>query len=143
MEAYGPRNAEERTWRVIDAVGRWPTVEACRWHKSPSLGSGPPGGYLGDPRRPTVAQLGDNLGAADLRLSDEETGLLTEASTPHVSDYPYGRLGIDSAPAARLLAEASLRSSASARLCSVSSVIVGQIVRGPRRAPLLIEQTMG
>ena len=43
----------------------------------------------------TVAQLDDNLGAADLHLSDEETGLLTEASTPHVADYPYGQPGID------------------------------------------------
>ncbi len=42
----------------------------------------------------TVAQLGDNLDAADLHLSDEEIGLLTEVSTPPISDYPYGQPGI-------------------------------------------------
>ena len=43
----------------------------------------------------TVAQLDDNLGAADLHLSPEETALLSEASAPQVSDYPYGQPGID------------------------------------------------
>ncbi len=42
----------------------------------------------------TVSQLDDNLGAADLRLSDEEIGLLTAASNPPISDYPYGQPGI-------------------------------------------------
>jgi aryl-alcohol dehydrogenase (NADP+) len=41
----------------------------------------------------TVEQLDDNLGAAGLHLSDEETALLTEASTPIVDDYPYGAPG--------------------------------------------------
>ena len=39
MEAYGPRNAQERTWRVIDAVGRSPRAAACRCHRSPWPGS--------------------------------------------------------------------------------------------------------
>ena len=43
----------------------------------------------------TVAQLDDNLGAADLHLSDEETGSADEASAPLVADYPYGPPGID------------------------------------------------
>ena len=43
----------------------------------------------------TVAQLDDNLGAAGLHLSDQETELLNEASTPLVADYPYGGPGID------------------------------------------------
>ena len=41
----------------------------------------------------TVDQLDDNLGAADLHLSDEETHLLDEASAPIVGDYPYGPPG--------------------------------------------------
>ena len=43
----------------------------------------------------TVAQLGDNLDAAGMHLSDNETELLTEASAPLVADYPYGTLGIE------------------------------------------------
>ena len=30
-----------------------------------------------------------------LRLSEDETALLTDASTPIVADYPYGPLGVD------------------------------------------------
>jgi aryl-alcohol dehydrogenase-like predicted oxidoreductase len=37
----------------------------------------------------TLEQLDDNL-AAELHLSEKETDLLTEASSPIVSDYPYG-----------------------------------------------------
>ena len=43
----------------------------------------------------TVAQLDDNLGAADMHLSDDETERLTEASEPVVADYPYGAPGIE------------------------------------------------
>ena len=43
----------------------------------------------------TVAQLEDNLGAADMRLSADETERLTEASEPVVTDYPYGAPGIE------------------------------------------------
>ena len=43
----------------------------------------------------TTAQLDDNLGAADLHLSPEETELLSDASAPQVADYPYGQPGID------------------------------------------------
>ena len=70
MEAYGQRNAQERTWRVIDAVRRSPKRAACRW---PQVALA----WLAD--RPavtsvilgarTIAQLDDNLGAADLHLS--------------------------------------------------------------------------
>ncbi len=43
----------------------------------------------------TVAQLDDNLAAAGLHLSAEETELLDDASAPLVADYPYGTPGID------------------------------------------------
>ena len=43
----------------------------------------------------TLEQLDDNLGAAEMHLSAEETKLLDEASTPIVDDYPYGVLGVD------------------------------------------------
>ena len=42
----------------------------------------------------TLEQLDDNLGAAELHLSEKETALLTEASSPIVSDYPYGTPGV-------------------------------------------------
>jgi diketogulonate reductase-like aldo/keto reductase len=42
----------------------------------------------------TLEQLDDNLGAAGLHLSAEETARLDEASRPIVDDYPYGELGV-------------------------------------------------
>ena len=42
----------------------------------------------------TVEQLDDNLGAADLHLSAEETARVDEASRPIIDDYPYGDLGV-------------------------------------------------
>lgn len=95
MEAYGPRNAQERTWRVIDAVrdvakGRGVSMSqvALAWVADrPAVTSVILGAR-------TIEQLDDNLGAAELHLSDEETDLLTEASTPIVADYPYGVPGV-------------------------------------------------
>jgi aryl-alcohol dehydrogenase (NADP+) len=42
----------------------------------------------------TLEQLDDNLGAAELHLSEKEAGLLTEVSAPIVADYPYGTAGV-------------------------------------------------
>ena len=42
----------------------------------------------------TVEQLDDNLGAAELHLSEKETDLLAEVSAPIVADYPYGEPGV-------------------------------------------------
>ena len=96
MEAYGPRNAQERTWRIIDAVrevaeGRGVPMSqvALAWVADrPAVTSVILGAR-------TVAQLDDNLGAAGMHLTDTETELLTDASAPLVADYPYGALGID------------------------------------------------
>ena len=95
MEAYAPRNAQERTWQVIDAVrqvaeGRGVSMSqvALAWVADrPSVSSVILGAR-------TVEQLGDNLGAAGLHLSEQETALLTQASAPIVSDYPYGGPGV-------------------------------------------------
>ena len=94
MEAYGPRNAQERTWQVIDAVrqvadGRGVSMSqvALAWVAGrPAVTSVILGAR-------TVEQLEDNLGAADMHLTEKETELLTEVSTPVVSDYPYGAAG--------------------------------------------------
>jgi aryl-alcohol dehydrogenase (NADP+) len=95
MEAYGPRNGQERTWQVIDAVrevadGRGVSMAqvALAWVADrPAVTSVILGAR-------TVEQLDDNLGAADLRLSEKETELLTEVSAPVVADYPYGAAGV-------------------------------------------------
>ncbi len=96
VEAYGPRNAQERTWRIIDAVrevaeGRGASMAqvALAWLADrPAVTSVILGAR-------TVAQLDDNLGAAGMHLSDEETERLTEVSAPLVADYPYGPPGIE------------------------------------------------
>ena len=95
MEAYAPRNAQERTWHVIDTVrqvaeGRGVSMSqvALAWVADrPSVSSVILGAR-------TVEQLGDNLGAAGLHLSEQETALLTQAGAPIVADYPYGALGV-------------------------------------------------
>jgi aryl-alcohol dehydrogenase-like predicted oxidoreductase len=94
MEAYGPRNAHERTWRIIDAVrevaeGRGVPMSqvALAWVADrPAVTSVILGAR-------SVAQLEENLGAADLHLSEKETARLTDASAPLVADYPYGGPG--------------------------------------------------
>jgi aryl-alcohol dehydrogenase-like predicted oxidoreductase len=95
MEAYAPRNAQDRTWQVIDAVrqvaeGRGASMSqvALAWVADrPAVTSVILGAR-------TLEQLDDNLGAAELHLSEKETGLLTDASSPIVSDYPYGTPGV-------------------------------------------------
>ncbi len=94
MEAYGPRNAEERTWDVVSAVqkvadGRGVTMAqvALAWVTDrPAVTSTILGAR-------TIEQLQDNLGAADLHLSAEESAALDAASDPQVPDYPYGAAG--------------------------------------------------
>ncbi|WP_232668656.1 aldo/keto reductase [Pseudonocardia sp. TRM90224] len=94
MEAYAPRNAQERTWQVIDAVAKIAESRgvsmaqvALAWTADrPAVTSVILGAR-------TVEQLDDNLTAADLHLSDDETQLLDEASEPIVGQYPYGPQG--------------------------------------------------
>nr|WP_281371515.1 aldo/keto reductase [Petropleomorpha daqingensis] len=96
MEAYGRRSTVERTWDVVDAVRGVAEARGC---SMPQVALA----WLVD--RPavtsvilgarTLEQLEDNLGAADLHLSDEETARLDAASDPAPPDYPYGELGVD------------------------------------------------
>ena len=94
MEAYAPRNAQERTWRVIDAVrqvakrsGMAMSQVALAWVAGrPAVTSVILGAR-------TLDQLEDNVGAADLTLSDEDARELTEVSAPGIADYPYGAAG--------------------------------------------------
>ena len=43
----------------------------------------------------TLEQLDANLGAAEVRLSAEETATLDAASDLHATDYPYGEMGVE------------------------------------------------
>jgi aryl-alcohol dehydrogenase-like predicted oxidoreductase len=96
VEAYGRRGQSERTWAVVEAV-RAVAEERRASMAQVALA------WLVD--RPAVAsvilgartmvQLDDNLVAADLHLSEEETSRLDAASDPAAADYPYGGPGVE------------------------------------------------
>ena len=94
VEAYDRRSARERTWAVVDALqqvadgrGVSSAQVALAWlHDRPAVTSVVLGAR-------TVEQLEQNLGAAGLHLSAEETALLDAASDPEPADYPYGGPG--------------------------------------------------
>jgi aryl-alcohol dehydrogenase-like predicted oxidoreductase len=95
-ESYGPRNAQERTWRIIGALqdvsetlGVSMAQVALAWLADrPAVTSV----ILGARTR---EQLADNLAAAGLKLDTENTQKLTEASAPEIADYPYGKGGVN------------------------------------------------
>lgn len=92
VEAYDRRNTE-RTWRVLDEVGRIAdrrgvtmSQVALNWVRNrPSVSS-----VLLGCR--TVDQLEDNLGALDWNLDTEEMDALTGVSAPGIPDYLQGFL---------------------------------------------------
>ena len=96
MEAYAPRNAQERTWQIVDTVrmiaernGRSMAQVALAWLVDrPSVTSVILGAR-------TVEQLEDNLGAAEFHLSAGDIEALDQASVPIVDDYPYGLPGVE------------------------------------------------
>ncbi|GAA1751061.1 aldo/keto reductase [Kocuria aegyptia] len=95
MEAWEGRNAQERTWQVVDAVreiagahGASPSQVALSW-----LGARPAVTSVILGAR-TVDQLVDNMAATDLRLTGEETQRLNDVSAPRMDDYPYGAAGV-------------------------------------------------
>jgi aryl-alcohol dehydrogenase-like predicted oxidoreductase len=96
VEAYDRRSVHQRTWDVIDAVqsvalarGASMAQVALAWLVDRPLVSSV---ILG---ARTLEQLQDNLGAAGLHLSPEETAQLDRASDPAAADYPYGGPGIE------------------------------------------------
>ena len=94
VEAYDRRGAQQRTWDVVEAVEEVATTRgvsmaqvALAWLMArPAVSSVILGAR-------TIVQLEDNLGAAGLRLSPDETDRLDAASDPGVADYPYGGPG--------------------------------------------------
>ena len=95
MEAYD-RRGTERNWNVIDAVqkvaedrGVSMAEVALAWVTArPAVTSTILGAR-------TLSQLETNLRAADLHLTAAETAALDVASDPHITDYPYGELGVE------------------------------------------------
>ncbi len=95
MEAYD-RRGTEHTWNVIDAVQKIAEDRsvsmaeiALAWVTDrPGVSSTILGAR-------TLTQLETNLRAADLHLTEAETAALDAASDPHITDYPYGELGVD------------------------------------------------
>ncbi|MCO4252229.1 aldo/keto reductase [Pseudarthrobacter raffinosi] len=91
MEAWKARNDNPRTWAVIAAVEDIAAAHDVS-HSQVALA------WLAD--RPAVTsvilgartteQLVDNLAAADLQLTPDETDQLTQASQPQIGVYPYG-----------------------------------------------------
>ncbi len=90
VEAWSKRN-DDRVHAIVDEViavaegrGCTPSQVALAWvNHRPSVAST----ILGVR---TLAQLEDDLGAADMELSPEETARLDEVSAPPLPDYPYG-----------------------------------------------------
>jgi aryl-alcohol dehydrogenase-like predicted oxidoreductase len=95
VEAYDRRSGRQRTWDVVDAVravadelGVTMAQVALAWLSDrPAVTSVILGAR-------TTAQLEDNLQAADLHLSAEQTKRLDAASDPEPADYPYGEPGV-------------------------------------------------
>ena len=91
MEAYAPRNAQERTWAVLGAVEEVAGRRGCTMAQVALA-------WLA--ARPAVtsvlvgarnqSQLADNLAAADISLGDEDMAQLNAASAPLHNVYPYG-----------------------------------------------------
>jgi aryl-alcohol dehydrogenase-like predicted oxidoreductase len=96
VEAYDRRNAQERTWDVLSAVEAVANERGCSMSQVALA-------WLRD--RPavcsvtlgcrTVEQLRDNLGAAELDLTEEEAQSLDHASDPVAADLPYGMHGLE------------------------------------------------
>jgi aryl-alcohol dehydrogenase-like predicted oxidoreductase len=95
MEAFRGRNADARTWQVIEAVGR-----VAKAHGVPAGQvalawlAAQPGVTAVILGARTRAQLADNMAADALTLSAEEMAALSEVSQPEIADYPYGPGGI-------------------------------------------------
>ena len=96
VEAYDRRSVHQRTWDVIEAVQ---SVASAR---GVSMAQVALAWVVDRPRvssvilgARTVEQLQDNLGAAGLHLSEDETAVLDAASDPAAADYPYGEPGAE------------------------------------------------
>jgi aryl-alcohol dehydrogenase-like predicted oxidoreductase len=96
MEAWEPRNKQERTWRILDVVEEIagtrdvsPAQVSLAWLEAqPAVTSVILGARNTD-------QLADNLAAASVELTADELQRLDEVSAPFAADYPYGKPGVE------------------------------------------------
>jgi aryl-alcohol dehydrogenase-like predicted oxidoreductase len=94
MRIWNQRGQSEQTWQVLEVVrkvaeGRGMSLAqvAIAWLKGrPAVSSVILGAR-------SMGQLTDNMAAAELTLTPEETRLLDEVSEPPAPDYPYGEPG--------------------------------------------------
>ena len=94
IEAYDRVGGRERTWDVLEAVqdvaeahGAPMAQVALAWLAArPAVSSVILGAR-------TTEQLRQNLGAAELVLTEQEHARLEQVSAPAVADYPYGEPG--------------------------------------------------
>lgn len=95
MEAWKPRNEQERTWKVLESVeeiaksrGINQAQVSLAWLEAqPAVTSVILGAR-------STAQLADNLGAVIVELTSAELKRLDEVSAPVLSNYPYGKGGV-------------------------------------------------
>jgi len=96
MEAWDPRNRQERTWKIIETVEKIAKARgissaqvALAWcEMQPAVTSVILGAR-------STTQLADNLAAASVKLDTDELRDLNEVSAPNIADYPYGKAGAD------------------------------------------------
>ena len=90
-----PRNADERTWAVIDAVRRSRGARRSAAAGGARLARGAPAVTSVILGARTVEQLADNLARGRPAPRPRRAGQRsTEASAPAIADYPYGTAGI-------------------------------------------------
>jgi aryl-alcohol dehydrogenase-like predicted oxidoreductase len=96
IEAYDRVGGQERTWDILAAVE---DIASARGASMPQVALA---WLLGRPMvtsvilgARTTKQLRDNLGAVDVRLTDDEVSRLTTVSDPPAADYPYAGPGIE------------------------------------------------
>lgn len=91
MEAYAPRNADRRTWEIINEVGRIASdTGASMAQVSLSWLKDRPGVTSVILGARTTDQLKDNLAASAVALSAADRAALDTVSEPITSVYPYG-----------------------------------------------------
>src|SRR6195952_2504301 len=96
VEAYDRRSSRQRTWDVIDAVRLVASdLEVSMAQVALAWLSARPAVTSVILGARTTEQLEDNLLAADLLLSPDQTSVLDAASDPEPADYPYGVPGVD------------------------------------------------
>ena len=96
MEAWEKRNAEDRTWRIIDTVTELAADRGVNAsHVALAWVAAKPGVTSVILGARSQEQLADNLASADLELTPEELDRLDEVSRPTFGDYPYGGPGLE------------------------------------------------